>query len=315
MGKNPATSPNEHRRKASATPTIGVIHSTSFTSVMKGSFVAGLQDGNWDTKPKPVNFSYPGSPPGGYGPTVPGLENQVKAMINNVDLILAAGGLAAGVAAVAAFAAYAAGHSTPSNTPFIFIAGEAPTGLTGSPNCVGGANLNAIAQDANMITQLGTQNVALIVNENASMAADEVAAWTGSTVVMINENNLANSWSGFLTQLTHKLTGVEGVAVSSDPYFYQYRSQLEQAIRDTSGGNFPGTICWPFALPNVITNSILCQSEAVLATTAANSNEAYYQAGLLAASVLDNVVGGTPLEDVGVVEWTWNSDNNTGTWT
>jgi hypothetical protein len=304
------------RPKASAARTIGVVHTTSFTSYMQASFEAGLQTKYSGT----TNISYPGAPTGGYGPNVNGLQTQAGNFITqNVDLILAAGGLSAGVGAVAAYSA----HRSASNIPFVFIAGET-SGLT-SNNNVGGVNLNSIAQNSNGVSALNTKtngaanvnNIVLIVNSNASMSGDEINSWTGAKIIKLNQNNVANSWSAFLQQVQQQagvLANAQGVLVSSDPYFYEYRSSLKEAIRDQNGGNFQGYICWPFAIPTNDSNSILCPTEAVLASATPQTNDAYYQAGIKAGEALTNAAAANPLQSVGVVTWQYDQTSMTWVW-
>jgi hypothetical protein len=149
---------------------IALVHSTRYGGHNKACFEAGLQRGG---VPVPPNTVHPFPCNGDYGDAA----NEVgKAIADNPDLIVTAGGL---VPADAAKAALGAGGK-----PYIYLAGilQSNPGQTNQ----GGVVLNSAAQDGARLQLLNGKcdlaRVYLVVNNNGVMPATEIGLWPNNNV-------------------------------------------------------------------------------------------------------------------------------------
>ncbi len=320
LGASEASARTAKRRRPfpSSLPEIGLVHTTDFNSKQKKEFLQALTDSNLteDTDftftPKPANDAY------GYGATF--LEDTVGQFIkNNVALIVAAGGLRSGLAAANTLK----GQSN-KTIPFIFLVGAQDSGL--DYNNSGGIDLNTPGQNEDRFKKLQEKdsavtaaNVGLIVNDNAAIPDTEINLWTSTQnnhqadLVVHIFSSKGNDYSQLVSEFKSKkdiLAKAKGIVVSSDPFFRQFRSAFDSALRDPNGGNFTGWVCYPFnELPNTTINNVYADSSPPLSSTGTNGQpSAYYKLGLKAAYVLKNKSDTTPIPNAKITQWngsTW----------
>jgi hypothetical protein len=230
---------------------IGVLHSVYISDRLKDKLVKGLANAGW-----PSGTYTPLWPPendGKYGHKPDGsrysnLNDMARSYVQqHVDLIVAAGGL------VAALAAYEVLNQPGiPRIPAVALVGREPApGETGYteihtnsifPHVVYLAPPNGCLtrRDALVAAFTGAVSNAttgLMVNTNSSMWDGEVSAWQngGQNIVLKypdlaqkKENNYAH-FPKFFSEAKRLNPGLQGIVVSSDPYFYRYHSHLIRA--------------------------------------------------------------------------------------
>jgi hypothetical protein len=107
-----------------------------------------------------------------------------------------------------------------------------------------------------------------------------------------------------------------GIVVSSDPFFRSVGPEFDARLRDASGGNFSGWVCYPYQEyldqdPPANAQSLKSDYAPALATDdPTDQKSAYYQLGRKAATVLaalDTKPPPTTTPNVGIT--TWNGSN------
>lgn len=230
---------------------IGVLHSVYLSDRLKEAFTKGLKDSGW-----PEGTYTPLWPPendGKYGHKSDGtlhrvLQDQVSDYVSNsVDLVVAAGGL------VAALAAYEIIKPLGANgKPVVALIGrESSSGDTGygeihdnsvfkhvvfvdEPDAVLTRRDKLVAAFPASVT---SATVGLMVNTNSKMWDGEARVWSngGQTILLPypdlaakKENHHAH-FRKFFEEAKRKNPTLSGIVLSSDPYFYRYRSKLMEA--------------------------------------------------------------------------------------
>jgi hypothetical protein len=263
---------------------------------------------------------------GQYGSAHDELENHAKKHIrqHKVDMIVAAGGLTAAIAVAKALNAVA-----PTHFPFIYLIGRSPlaaetdaAAFFSSQHKSGGIDQNIPAQNEKSFQQMKdasknvvtADTVGLIVNDNNAMSKPEVDLWTAqghkpSLVFQVPGEN-DQQMSLLFQKIKQTNPQPTGIVVSSDPYFRSIGPEFDMNLRDASGGNFAGWVCYPYEDyldqdPPANKQSIKSDYTPPLATDdPTDQKSAYYQLGIKAGTVLDALVttpGSKP--DVGILTW------------
>jgi hypothetical protein len=235
-------------------PTIGVVHSVHLSNRFKANFTQALAHSGWSAGT--YNVVWPAHDNDGhYGRKANGtpdnsLETVVTSYVNqNVNLIVAAGGL------VSALAAYKVIHPLANRTPVVALVGRQPVqGETGHTELGdttvfphGGivyldVNTGCVARRDALVAafpgQVSNATIGLMVNANSSMSDGEINSWhTGGQNIVLKFPDLANNardnnfahFGPFFTAAKTQNPGLTGIVVSADPYFYTYRTQLMTA--------------------------------------------------------------------------------------
>jgi hypothetical protein len=305
------------------TPKIGIVHSTDFDGTLAQCFIYGLGVAGWAEQPtgtqKKVEIKAKKVVQGKYGYGHPtDLEDAVKGHLpGGVDLIVAAGGIAAATAAASALVG--------TQVPFVCLIGRMPeTGIPPANNS-GGVNLDTPGQNKQRVTELTTHfynppidptNVYLVVNANSQMTKQEVVDWNAAVnqnVMMFFEaapnDNTNDNFLNYVKELATTSPKPSGLVISSDPYF-RYDGNpalLTRALADEL--NIP--VCYPFqefkdAAPAASkSNSIVYGPQ--LSTSNSDQAEiaktAYYQLGYKAGNVLKNRTASKPVPVLGYEKW------------
>jgi hypothetical protein len=302
-------------------PTVAIVHSTIVEKnkvQFERAFFEGLKANHWNQSQ--IKFLRYREQKGSYA----SLQTAAQAAVDDrPNLIVAAGGLVAGIAVAQALKARSSG------IPFVFIVGRLPQqgdtpanpggdDFRTSTNRAGGVDLNTVGQNENRYAALHGKdtatinpgNVALIVNDNAAMAAQEVIAWNNNghpQVVRLFSGNAPNNNDEFETRLDNEIKKLspspKGIVVSSDPMFRYYRSGFDDALRKT----FHGWVCYPFAEFNAeahdpANTTFVGPELAPAAGDTTYDNSGYYQLGLKVAAVLTAQVAHTALPKA-VAQW------------
>jgi hypothetical protein len=305
------------------TPKIGIIHGTDYDGDLAQCFINGLGVAGWAEQPtgtqkkveivkKAVQGKY------GYGHPAD-LEDAVKEHLPaGVHLIVAAGGLAAAMAAANALVG--------TQIPFVCLIGRMPeTGIPPANNS-GGVNLDTPGQNKQRVAELTTHfynppidptNIYLVVNANSQMTSQEVIDWNAA----VNHNvmkffdaapndNTNDTFLNYVKELAAMTPKPSGLVISSDPYF-RYDGNpalLTRALADEL--NIP--ICYPFqefknAAPAAGKgNSIVYGPQLSLPSSsgpAEIAKTAYYQLGFKAGDVLKNRTASKPIPKLGYEKW------------
>jgi hypothetical protein len=294
------------------------------------SFLQGLNDKGWGPTAAKKATLFWASADGQYGSAHDVLQNHAKKHIrqHNVDMIVAAGGLITAIAVAKAVDAVG-----PTNFPFIYLIGRSPlasendaAAFFSSQHKSGGIDQNIPAQNEQSFQQMKNKShnvvtadtVGLIVNDNNAMTQPEVDLWTanghkGSFVFRVQGEN-DKQMSLLFQKIKQASPQPAGIVVSSDPYFRSVGPEFDTSLRDASGGNFAGWVCYPYQEyldqdPPANNQSIKSDYTPPLATDdPTDQKSAYYQLGIKAGMVLDALVanpGSKP--DVGIL--TWNGSN------
>jgi len=312
------------KKKAAATKKIGFVVSTRDQPYHLLAFLQALKDQGWGpTKAKVVWASADGR----YGSARDELQNHAKKHIrrNNVDMIVAAGGLTTAIAVAKAIDAVGQPR-----LQFVYLIGRSPlapeteaAAFFSSRHKAGGVDQNIPAQNERNFQQLKNQpgstvtatSVGLVVNDNNAMTKPEVQQWTANGhqfVYQVQGNN--EQQVPRLLQRIKQGPQPAGLVVSSDPYLRSVGPEFDMQLRAESGGGFAGWVCYPYQEyldqdPTPSLRSIKSDFTPQLATDdPTDSKSAYYQLGIKAAKLLDELdkPGKKPddeLPDVGIVTW------------
>ena len=315
---------------------IGYLVSTKDKDKHDNAFQQALSANNWDSSkqqndPKFANDDYDVT----NNPTLKNLAGQHIA--NNVDLIVAAGGLpTANAVASAVTASVAKGDKTP---PFIFLIGRYPKSNAGVDakaadlyNCsktykVGGVDQAMVAQNQANFVKLNKQSkgvvtigtVGLIVNNNNPITPAETDDWahvndpatTGTTnptfIYPIKDpNNQSQGIANLLTLIRDAKSKPNGIVVSSDPYLREVGNvDFDKQLRDTStaGGNFQGWVCYPFKEYVLVSAQSMYSDTTPILGDSTNTNSAYYVLGLTAVAILNQIQSNTSPLNAGLTTW------------
>jgi hypothetical protein len=264
-----------HDRAGSVTPTVGILSSIDYNGAMQTSFLAGFN--------MTANFNIMDDR--GYGQPLRAAATSLEA--SGADVIVTFGGLVACNAAK-----QAVGH-----IKFISLIGGFPPGFIPpvDGNFVGCCNLQSFTQDRARIAWLvgngkaaNAHNVGLLYNSHSVMGPTEASAtnWTGGTVVdavngWANPANFPQDFAGFPAN-------IQAIVVSADPYFHRHRNDLILAANGS--GKY---ICYPLrSYRNLNGTHQPTPGRAVIIgpdlheTNPISSQSAYYQMGVMAATVL-----------------------------
>jgi hypothetical protein len=239
---------------------IGVVHTTAFTTKMSENFVAGLQstgqwpDSTFDIQSKNNEGGY-GHDPDGH--TLKRLEKAVQDYATQRVQLIVAGGLAAVKAAYDVLKVVGAPQ-----IPVIGLIGRVPkAGETGSDaigdqtivRCI--VNLNTASHNVERQDKLhdtfnvAKNKVALMVNTNSAMGVDEFDDWVGAGQIGLKYPDLAgkpdndHAHFGAFFKAARLQTNPEAIIVSSDPFFFRFRTRLIQA----AAAQCPNVkFCFPF---------------------------------------------------------------------
>jgi hypothetical protein len=302
--------------KAAAKAKIGFVVSTSDQPDHIRCFLRGLQDNQeWGTATKPIKF-YWASANGKYGGGRKELyRHAMKHMVNHqVNMIVAAGGLASAIAVAQAVDKYAHDHGD-QGIPFSYLIGRTPLAneaegkaLYQSAFKTGGVDQAIPAQNENNIMQLKEafgaavtpDTVGLIVNNNNPMTPREALAWQAQHQFLFqasrnteNDKQIAEVCSDVARALASD-PKPNAIVVSSDPYFRSFGPEFESQLRDPSGGNFAGYVCYPYQeyQDPPTDNSIVSKYTPKLSADVFTDDDttivktAYYQLGFNTANVL-----------------------------
>jgi hypothetical protein len=174
--------------------------------------------------------------------------------------------------------------------------------------------------------------VGLIVNNNNPITPPEIDAWRGlrdttdpgkrinsNFIYPIKDpNNQNHGISNLLTSIRNANPQPTGIVVSSDAYLREvgdvdFDAQLRDATSSNKGGHFNGWVCYPYKEYVLASaKSIYSATTPVLATDPDDPTytmAAYYQLGITAATILDQLVSGTSPANAGLTTWNgsqWN---------
>jgi len=163
-------------------------------------------------------------------------------VVENVQLIVASGGI------VSARAAAAAGAKTSPPTPVLVCLGQADTTLPTS--FVAGVNLNTPGQNDYRAALLKNRNglasednICLVVNSNSAMGKSERDQWDATGRPFVETGRSGNNDDGRLGKAFEYAVddGAEAFIISSDPFFTSKAKKLFTIIKGT---NLPA--CFPF---------------------------------------------------------------------
>lgn len=240
---------------------ICVLHSTAFTSPMHDFFVDGLQqaghwpDGSFSIAKSNEEGSYGHDPSGN---NILDLENAAKALADDgCDLIVAAG-LVALIAA-----------DNVNRTPTIGLIGRMPQNDT-EPGWHATHQSSVVKAIINLDTpshngERGVRlnqapfnvpqgGIALMVNTNSAMGELEYDQWVDGGGTGLKFPDLAgkknNDALHFLQFFKNVPNPISGIIVSSDPFFFRFRTRLiigADAARPAGGAQTQFKFCFPFA--------------------------------------------------------------------
>ena len=242
--------------------TIGVLHSTAFTSPMQDNFIEGLQgaghwpDGSFDILPpknEEGNYGH-----GSSGQTLLDLINAAKAFADSGCSLIVAGGLVALDAA-----------DKVNRTPTVGLIGRMPQNNAEpgwhatQPGSVVKAivNLDTPSHNGERGVRLNQPpfntpqgGIALMVNTNSAMGELEYDQWVGGGGTGLKFPDLAgkknNDAVHFVQFFKNVSDPISGIIVSSDPFLFRVRTRLivsADAARPAAGAKPQFKFCFPFA--------------------------------------------------------------------
>jgi hypothetical protein len=297
---------------ASAAPAarkIGVFHTTQISDQEWECFEAGLGSTTWQLKKE-------GEAKGQYGGSHKHsvLENYIKK--ENVDVIVAAGGVTSLVAASDALSAI--------GIPFVYMSGRAanpPSSAANGKYC--GVILNTSQYDG-ALTKMGfnKSDVLLIQNYNSDLTRGELIAWgynnpsfrffeSSEPIDNPDPNDNTAVQKGF-NQEWERFARIyqqpKGVIVNADPYF-RFTAQLFKAALQQALPDIP--VCYPFSDYGSFTSPdfLLPGAPTLSSSTTNDTNNAYYVLGARVADVLNNSSSGAPIPAHKIDSMIWDGSN------
>jgi hypothetical protein len=190
-----------------------------------------------------------------------------------------------------------------------------------------GANFQQLKEASkNSNNKVTLDNVGLIVNNNNPITPAEVDTWnklqdpsdpskrTNSNFIypITYPNNQNQGISNLLASIENAKPQPNGIVVSSDPYLREvgnkdFDAQLRDSTTPKKGGHFTGWVCYPYQ------EYVLASGQSMNSTTTPMlytddpnpkiyKNTAYYQLGVAAAAILDQLKNNQPL-NAGLTTW------------
>jgi hypothetical protein len=239
---------------------IGVLHSTAVSSLMQDNFIEGLQaGGRWDD----ISLESDGEE-GKYGKgsnnqTLSNLDDAANRLADSCDFLVA-------LSLVAVIAVNNVTHRKPA----VGMIGRMPKNNTEpgwqatQPGSTVEAivNLDSAAHNAERATRLTqapfnvpANEIALMVNTNSAMGQNEYDEWIlagGKGIrfpndAQMHDNNHAHFGQFFRNIPSSGANKISGIIVSSDPFFFRFRTRLIKAALAARPATTPIKFCFPFA--------------------------------------------------------------------
>jgi hypothetical protein len=298
---------------------IGVFHTTKISDQEWGCFKAGLGSSWQPTKE--------GEAGGQYGGTHKHAVLASYIHKENVDVIVAAGGVTSRLAASEELAAI--------QVPFVYMAGMAPdppdtaSSTTNGKYC--GVILNVSRQYDTALTNnffsmgIDKTDVLLIQNYNADMTPSELALWgynypsfrffeASVPIDNPNPNNNTAVQNGFnqeWARFQRLYQKPKGVIVNPDPYFRLTAQAFKNALQ-IALPNIP--VCYPFSDygPFTLPEFLLPGAPILSSSSTTDTNNAYYVLGARTADVLNGLSSGVPIPPNKIDSMIWNGSGWTG---
>ncbi|HMA70836.1 MAG TPA: hypothetical protein VKP67_05015 [Xanthobacteraceae bacterium] len=240
---------------------IGVLHASNFTARMQDNFISGLQstghwpDGSFDIDSKHHEGKYGRDADGN---NIRDLETSAADFANRGVKLIVAAGL---VAVDASFQA--------TDVPTVGLIGRLPRSSSDPGYEAINHNTTNIKRITNMDTAshnderrdrllsdfaVGANEIALMVNGNSKMGDAEADEWVASGAIAVKYPDLAGSTANdhlrFQAFFRAVPAGIKALIVSSDPFFFRFRSRLiaaANAVRPGTAADPKFIFCFPFA--------------------------------------------------------------------